>query len=384
MVIMALTLLLSAAYADDVSFGKISAAVGAKLKPDWTYDINSPSGPHSWHYNYSNCKGTRQSPIDIQTEDLPERFRECQAPVGLMLKNYDMGQFGTVENTGHHVRFEPKLSFLRLFSSILDTDYALEEVRFHWGNHSQTGGSEHLLNGKRLPMEIQFLHSPEKRRSEFQSKVILSVLTEMSMEDNEALSDIVSALPYIYQPNEKKSLKSPISLRKILPPTTSFYYYKGSQTVPPCEENVHWLIMQETIGVSEGQLLAFRSLFQDSHGLINNYRPIQPLGDRKIHRSCLSELEPSTTLAIPTASGTSKKPNGREDIDKNHKQSDDPKSTLPRGAPKSFGNGQDTSVTQRSRLTSKTFAYTPVSTSNAMSYGTLLINAGVIVTMLHF
>lgn len=65
-----------------------------------------------------------------------------------------------------------------------------------------------------------------------------------------------------------------------------YYRYDGSLTTPPCYESVIWTVVHEPIQLSLKQLNAFRSLQdEDKHILANTFRPVQPLGTRKLYRS---------------------------------------------------------------------------------------------------
>ena len=60
----------------------------------------------------------------------------------------------------------------------------------------------------------------------------------------------------------------------VLPADTSCYAYDGSLTTPPCTEGVKWYVLSKPVGLSAGQLQAFRVLYK------GNFRPVQPLNGR--------------------------------------------------------------------------------------------------------
>ena len=69
-----------------------------------------------------------------------------------------------------------------------------------------------------------------------------------------------------------------------------YYRYDGSLTTPPCYESVIWTVLQEPLYLSLKQLHAFQSLHEEKSKLMRNtYRPIQPMGTRKLFRSFHSE-----------------------------------------------------------------------------------------------
>lgn len=58
----------------------------------------------------------------------------------------------------------------------------------------------------------------------------------------------------------------------------------GSLTTPKCNEAVTWIIFPDTIPISLHQMAKFRSLSNGIEGLllVDNYRHLQPIGNRKI------------------------------------------------------------------------------------------------------
>lgn len=58
----------------------------------------------------------------------------------------------------------------------------------------------------------------------------------------------------------------------------------GSLTTPKCNEAVTWIIFPDTIPISLHQMGKFRSLSNGIEGLllVDNYRHLQPIGNRKI------------------------------------------------------------------------------------------------------
>ena len=72
-----------------------------------------------------------------------------------------------------------------------------------------------------------------------------------------------------------------------------YYRYDGSLTTPPCYESVIWTVLHEPIQLSLKQLNAFRSLHDEEKDILaNTFRPVQPLGTRKLFRSFRLENAP--------------------------------------------------------------------------------------------
>ena len=62
----------------------------------------------------------------------------------------------------------------------------------------------------------------------------------------------------------------------LLPEGPGYLRYAGSLTTPPCSEVVSWVVMGESITVSQAQLEAFAARYP------MNARPVQPLHRRFI------------------------------------------------------------------------------------------------------
>lgn len=75
----------------------------------------------------------------------------------------------------------------------------------------------------------------------------------------------------------------------------------GSLTTPKCNEAVTWMIFPDTIPISLNQMAKFRSLSNGIEGLLlaDNYRHLQPIGNRKIFvRSVSSRIMALDKLLI--------------------------------------------------------------------------------------
>lgn len=69
-----------------------------------------------------------------------------------------------------------------------------------------------------------------------------------------------------------------LDLAALLPAGRTTWRYRGSLTTPPCTEGVAWVIMAEPLTLSAAQLYTFAAIHP------NNYRPVQPLGERVLVR----------------------------------------------------------------------------------------------------
>uniref|UniRef100_A0A3B1IR52 Carbonic anhydrase 3-like n=1 Tax=Astyanax mexicanus TaxID=7994 RepID=A0A3B1IR52_ASTMX len=107
--------------------------------------------PYLWVKSYPSClpqKDKLHSPIDLNDEAV----RNDTVPA-LMFRG--LARSGTVKN----VRDTVVVDFdecMTVSGGWLKYKYRLVQIRFHWGSKT-TNGSEHTLNNRRFPMEMQLV-----------------------------------------------------------------------------------------------------------------------------------------------------------------------------------------------------------------------------------
>ena len=126
---------------------------------EWRYETQTLANsvdPQDWDTldSESLCSsGLKQSPIDIETEEVISK--DDGAVIGTM---FDDDVEGAVTNTGRMIQFV-SLGYARptiqspMFGS---KTYAFSHIDFHFGSDSSQG-SEHSLDGKFYPMEMQLI-----------------------------------------------------------------------------------------------------------------------------------------------------------------------------------------------------------------------------------
>ncbi len=220
---------------------------------EWGYEPHN--GPAVWGRvdpAYETCSlGGEQSPIDLS---------------GARGARVDPVEFAygpsrsTVENTGHSIQVNPEPGNGIVVGGVR---FELEQFHFHHG-------AEHTIEGVRLPLEMHFVH-----RSEDGSLVVVGVLFREGPA-NRALATVWSSLPVSAEP--PRALPEAVDLPALLPEPRTSWRYPGSLTTPPCTEGVAWIVLTEPLTLSAGQIDAFAAIFP------NNYRPVQPLGERVLVR----------------------------------------------------------------------------------------------------
>uniref|UniRef100_A0AAQ6AC60 protein-tyrosine-phosphatase n=1 Tax=Amphiprion ocellaris TaxID=80972 RepID=A0AAQ6AC60_AMPOC len=168
--------------------------------------------------------------------------------------------------------------------------FKAEKMEFHWGQTNGTAGSEHSINGRRFPVEMQiYLYNSD----DFDS--LSAAIKERR---------IIAAMAVFFE--VRHHLESFI-LRDLLPSSVDSYYrYTGSLTTPPCSKVVEWIIFSRPVYLSHSQLDAFYSIFtteQQDHVksveyLRNNFRPPQDLDNRKVFKSAVKDAWHSAPVSM--------------------------------------------------------------------------------------
>lgn len=250
----------------------------------WTY--TGEHGPTNWGSIFRSCSGQRQSPINIETSNVKTEYWQP-----FTLKNYDQPPTRMrIKNNGHSAQVEMDAQAApRVSQGGLKGEYIFAQFHFHWGRDS-TQGSEHTIDGVRYPMELHLVHykgaygSLAEAVKKSDGLAVLGVMLEVSGNDNPAFTPLVSALRNITDSGMFAEVPANYPLRAFLPRSLEkFYRYSGSLTTPTCNEVVTWTVFADAVSISERQLDIFRSLRDDHNGyIVNNYRPPQPLNNRKV------------------------------------------------------------------------------------------------------
>uniref|UniRef100_A0A8C6UZI5 protein-tyrosine-phosphatase n=1 Tax=Neogobius melanostomus TaxID=47308 RepID=A0A8C6UZI5_9GOBI len=168
--------------------------------------------------------------------------------------------FLQVSRQGYYLRGRCHIHFLFIWSSVLPQRENSEKMEFHWGQADGSAGSEHSINGKTFPVEMQI---------------------------------------YLYNSDDFESLSAAIKERQTIHIyLDSYYRYTGSLTTPPCSKVVEWIVFSRPVYLSHSQLESFYSIFtteQQDHVksveyLRNNFRPQQALDGRKVLKSAVKDF----------------------------------------------------------------------------------------------
>ncbi|AWP03512.1 Protein-tyrosine-phosphatase [Scophthalmus maximus] len=259
-------------------------------------------GPdEGWASAYPECRERNQSPINIVDHDakVSSEFQE------LTLEGFESESSNktSMKNTGKTVAIMLKDEYF-VRGAGLPGRFKAEKVEFHWGPSNGSDGSEHSINSRRYPVEMQiYMYNSDDFDSlgaALREKRIIAgmaVFFQVGGKDNPAVDPIIHGLKGVVH-HEKETFLEPFVLKDLLPSSLGSYYrYTGSLTTPPCSKVVEWIVFSRPIYVSYKQLEAFYSIFtteQQDHVksveyLRSNFRPLQSLDNRHVFKSAVKD-----------------------------------------------------------------------------------------------
>lgn len=213
----------------------------------WSYE--GEHGPAHWAASFPECAGTAQSPIDLTgaepAELMPLQFGYREAE-------------GRVRDLGHAIQVDIDGGALQ----VGDDRYELRQIHFH-------APSEHTIDGKAADAAAHFVHADAAG-----ALAVVAVLFVAGDAAYPAIDGLWRHLPGAEHADKPIAL----NVADLLPPRHGYYTYQGSLTTPPCTEGVRWIVLQDPLHVSAGQLQALQGFYN------GNARPVQPLNDRSIRR----------------------------------------------------------------------------------------------------
>ncbi|KAK1174086.1 carbonic anhydrase-like [Acipenser oxyrinchus oxyrinchus] len=255
----------------------------------WGYDAEN--GPDKWGDHFPIANGPRQSPIDVVPSQA--QYDASLKPLSIQ---YDPATAKGILNNGHsfQVDFVDSDDRSVLKGGPISGTYRLRQFHFHWGS-SDEHGSEHTVQGVKYPAELHLVHWNSGKYQSFGESVaqpdglaVVGVFLKIG-NANPHLQKIIDAFDAIKEKGKQTSF-SDFNPATLLPGSLDFWTYDGSLTTPPLLESVTWIVLKKTISVSAEQMARFRSLLFTGDGeapchMVDNYRPPQPLKQRKVRAS---------------------------------------------------------------------------------------------------
>ena len=141
--------------------------------------------------------------------------------------------------------------------------------------------SEHQIEGKQFDLEMQITF---QIKSEFVDENYKEAVLSILFNQND-----INPSKFFEQYDITQStttVNMPLLFEKITVPP-AYYTYFGSQTLPPCKEDVNWYILNEIQGISKKDLEKFQKYYKKNLSFnfgYGNNRPIQLTNDRVVKR----------------------------------------------------------------------------------------------------
>ncbi|XP_064585581.1 carbonic anhydrase 4 [Zonotrichia leucophrys gambelii] len=284
---------------------KTEAVVGHWCYQSQKCELPQCEGPAQWHQSYKDCKGDRQSPVNIVTRNVV--YEKSLKPLSFEGYEAKGSAQWDVQNNGHTVKVALDSS-PRIGGGGLERKYKAVEFHFHWGLLAEqqvlSPGSEHSIDGEKYPMEFHIVHIREDASDVSEAKkspdglAVLAFFVEAGKE-NKNYETLLSKLKNIESKGGSARV-DPLPLSSLLPPEEDlerYYRYRGSLTTPDCYQGVIWTIFETPVQLSLRQLSQFAALHFDgknSTPMMENFRPAQPLNGREV-------LWSGASLALPRA-----------------------------------------------------------------------------------
>ncbi|OWA53817.1 putative Carbonic anhydrase 2 [Hypsibius exemplaris] len=240
----------------------------------WGYkDLIDEEPPTAWEKDYPSCKGTFQSPISINRSVV--QLDPTLKP--LRFSNYHehpVDNTWTILDNGHSVQFNATFPAGKTPTITTDRNndsFALTQFHFHWGS-DDSRGSEHVVDGKRYPLELHLVHQKTTEDAAAAGKdttglAVVAVMFSLAGpkdHPNIFLNMITEALEQA-KPVPDKPITRKLSFLNLA---------------------VLWTIMKPMLKISEKQINIFRHLHgkaDDPKDLLeDNFRPIQDVHGRII------------------------------------------------------------------------------------------------------
>lgn len=192
--------------------------------------------------------GLQQSPVNLQSMQTSSQLRP-------LLFSFQATKLD-LRFDGRQLTASPRKSISLKF----------QQKTFDWQKMVIHSPSEHQIDHVNSDLELQ-LEFAERETGE---RLHLAIFASEGQAAQGSLMQF-ARLPSSDKPKVTWEL---FQLQDWLPPKLSYIYYEGSQSYPPCQEKLTWLVLREAVKIEHADLQRLAALVDGKK------RPLQPLGQR--------------------------------------------------------------------------------------------------------
>ncbi|XP_065670556.1 carbonic anhydrase 5B, mitochondrial-like [Hydra vulgaris] len=249
---------------------------------------DGPLGPKQWPNSCLNSPEKRQSPINIITQGSIRMANWSPLKI-TYFTHKTLYENVYLDNYRNYLkmRSEPG-SGITLEGGGLEKINLLSEVRFHFGCASDRG-SEHQIDSKKYPLEVQFMFFDIDT---FHSTNVAVLFEEGDLKDNntitfDTLDEAINIMGYNIDDVAKITNDVEKLFEGLLPDDMkighrNYFKYRGSLTTPPCSD-ADWFVLADSKHKVPAKFLKTLRKLHSSMGrssiqnnlMCDNFRPIQ-------------------------------------------------------------------------------------------------------------
>lgn len=251
---------------------------GPYRDPTWSYvgsQCNRWLGPSDWGLLAgTSCNGTRQSPIDLPGYD--DVLLSVGSDFGKQLhvngrcttfrsdvSSFDWRVYGLDKCPGG----------ANISMTLNDKEVLLTDIHMH-------APSEHTVNGRHHDGEMHFVYSED-------GVPVAVVAVFMDAFNSTSYNEPLQLMWEKFNRASHIEWKGGLNPYVLFPArgNSSYYTYSGSLTIPPCNEDLQWIVFLQPMTISTNQLYQYMEILSHlprTFVSMSNSRPTQPLNQRTV------------------------------------------------------------------------------------------------------
>jgi len=253
------------------------------------------SRPECWAEKYPMCGGQRQSPMNL---DFTLTNAECtvksEGTDGILSSQ---AHYSSVSSASVYVSdYMRSASIIANLGSLNLKDEAGNDVEYEAISSHLTAPALHGLNGVTAAAELMIVHKPKSQPDGLHGSVVLSVLFEEGAASTffTEMGFLPTGSDEVHQERQTWSASVDFASALSAPLAGKSYSYSGSVPVPPCTENVQWIILSQKQTATAAQIKSLEGQLTKNAGGISK-RPLQVRDPDEVCR----EITANSVVATP-------------------------------------------------------------------------------------